>query len=401
MLEVHANDRGPWTEIMSGRMSGDSYPRFVLKRGDSTTTPIFLGLGSGSVSPEEISFLLDKSSPFNPIRLRLHANSGSQTILELNAPSTDPKESTVTLTRNGAGYDEVVDLYNQAYPGAEQWGLNYIKNGINSQFRPFVISFQDGWAGAKNEVLRIDPTGNVGIGTTAPGQKLDVAGGYIRSDTGFCIGTSCITSWPSGGGISGSGTTNYIAKWTGSTSLGNSIIYDNGTNVGIGTTTPSAKLEINGNLRVGTVAQTGSANRFRMLQSMVRATKSTSQSIPPNVATAITFDGETFDTDSLHDNVTNNTRLTASISGKWLVIGNVEVVAGGLSGDVKIVKNGGNIYAATSLPLRQNGNQKANLSAIVDLNAGDYVELIVIHSGLSSVPISYSNTFFSMVYIGE
>jgi hypothetical protein len=92
--------------------------------------------------------------------------------------------------------------------------------------------------------------GNVGIGTTAPGQKLDVVGGYIRSDTGFCIGTSCITSWPGGGGVSGSGTTNYIAKWTGSTSLGNSIIYDNGTNVGIGTTAPGQKLTVAGNIDV-------------------------------------------------------------------------------------------------------------------------------------------------------
>jgi hypothetical protein len=88
-------------------------------------------------------------------------------------------------------------------------------------------------------------SGNVGIGTMAPGQKLDVAGGYIRSDTGFCIGTNCITSWPS----AGSGTTNYIAKWTGSTTLGNSIIYDNGTNVGIGTTNPNAKLDVNGEIR--------------------------------------------------------------------------------------------------------------------------------------------------------
>jgi hypothetical protein len=92
--------------------------------------------------------------------------------------------------------------------------------------------------------------GKVGIGTTTPGAKLDVVGGYIRSNIGFCIGGSCITSWPTGGGggggISGSGTTNYIAKWTDSTSLGNSIIYDNGTNVGIGTTAPGAKLDVVG-----------------------------------------------------------------------------------------------------------------------------------------------------------
>jgi len=93
-------------------------------------------------------------------------------------------------------------------------------------------------------------TGSVGIGTTTPQGKLDVVGGFVRSDTGFCIGTSCITSWPGGGGVSGSGTTNYIAKWTGSTSLGNSIIYDNGTNVGIGTTAPGQKLTVAGNIDV-------------------------------------------------------------------------------------------------------------------------------------------------------
>jgi hypothetical protein len=39
--------------------------------------------------------------------------------------------------------------------------------------------------------------GKVGIGTRNPLQKLDVVGGYIRSDTGFCIRDNCITSWPS------------------------------------------------------------------------------------------------------------------------------------------------------------------------------------------------------------
>ena len=45
-----------------------------------------------------------------------------------------------------------------------------------------------------------------------------------------------------GGGISGSGTTNYVPKFTGSTSLGNSQIYDNGTNVGIGITSPTSRV---------------------------------------------------------------------------------------------------------------------------------------------------------------
>lgn len=44
--------------------------------------------------------------------------------------------------------------------------------------------------------------------------------------------------------ITGTGTTNYISKWTGSTSQGNSIIFDNGTNVGIGTASPAAPLHI-------------------------------------------------------------------------------------------------------------------------------------------------------------
>lgn len=46
------------------------------------------------------------------------------------------------------------------------------------------------------------------------------------------------------GNITGSGTTNYLPKWTDSTGLGNSQIYDDGTNVGIGTTFPSSKLDV-------------------------------------------------------------------------------------------------------------------------------------------------------------
>lgn len=45
--------------------------------------------------------------------------------------------------------------------------------------------------------------------------------------------------------VDGTGTANYIAKWTDGDTIGNSVIYDNGTNVGIGTeVTTAAKLVI-------------------------------------------------------------------------------------------------------------------------------------------------------------
>lgn len=42
--------------------------------------------------------------------------------------------------------------------------------------------------------------------------------------------------------VTGTGTTNYVTKWTSSSAIGNSIIQDNGTNVGIGTTSSSWSL---------------------------------------------------------------------------------------------------------------------------------------------------------------
>ena len=51
-----------------------------------------------------------------------------------------------------------------------------------------------------------------------------------------------------GSPVTGSGSTNYIPVWTGSSSLDNSIIYQTGGNVGIDTTSPSQKLDVAGNI---------------------------------------------------------------------------------------------------------------------------------------------------------
>jgi len=96
--------------------------------------------------------------------------------------------------------------------------------------------------GATNEVVSYFG-GSVGIGTTGPGYKLDVQGGQINASGGLCIAGTCKTTW-SQTGIQGGGTLNYLAKFTDTGTIGNSQIFDNGTNVGIGTTGPGQKLTV-------------------------------------------------------------------------------------------------------------------------------------------------------------
>lgn len=58
--------------------------------------------------------------------------------------------------------------------------------------------------------------------------------------------------------VTGTGATNYLAKWLSASTLGTGLIYDNGTNVGINNTSPSYTLDISGTSRVSGTAYAGS-----------------------------------------------------------------------------------------------------------------------------------------------
>jgi hypothetical protein len=114
-------------------------------------------------------------------------------------------------------------------PDNRMWGF------FNKDSRFSISTFSD--AGDPTERMNVTRSGNVGIGTAIPMQKLDVTGNIKLTGAGSALifpdGTSMTTaaSGGGGGGVSGSGTTGAVALWSGSTTLGNSAITQMGNDV--------------------------------------------------------------------------------------------------------------------------------------------------------------------------
>lgn len=98
----------------------------------------------------------------------------------------------------------------------------------------------------------VDSSGNIFANGGISTYDTTITDGYVEA-AGLCLGngTNCITSWTNVGGSvnASSPTANYVTKFSDSDTLANSTIFDTGTYVGIGTTTPStAKLVVVGSV---------------------------------------------------------------------------------------------------------------------------------------------------------
>lgn len=111
-----------------------------------------------------------------------------------------------------------------------------------------------------------------------------------------------------------------------------------------------------------------------------RVNRTTNQSIPTGVATALSFDAVRFDNSSLF-NLANPTRLTASTAGRYIVGGGVDFLANATGyRQVMIRINSGTVLALVTQPGNQatsNPDAEFAVCTLADMAAGDYVELLV------------------------
>ncbi|MCL6534422.1 MAG: hypothetical protein K6U12_14245 [Armatimonadetes bacterium] len=117
-------------------------------------------------------------------------------------------------------------------PSFTNWGLQYQDIGDKFNFL----------AGG-TPVMTVDLLNQrVGVGISNPAYLLDVAGDVRWSGTlqGGSVPWARITGAPNF--VSGSGTANRIAMFTGANTLGDSVIVQSGSNIGIGTSSPAAPL---------------------------------------------------------------------------------------------------------------------------------------------------------------
>ena len=109
------------------------------------------------------------------------------------------------------------------------------------------IALGYGPSASMTETMRVKGNGNVGIGTSSPAQKLSVSGDTLTTGTAYLLDTNHSIRAISGSGVA-------ISTYA----VTDGIILKQSTgNVGIGTTSPSQKLEVNGTVKATTFTGNG------------------------------------------------------------------------------------------------------------------------------------------------
>jgi hypothetical protein len=184
--------------------------------------------------------------------ITLNANGSADFAGALNGTSASFSGSVgVGVTSSGDRLNVLgTDYNNTAYfLGGSTTGASYglqIKAGTNSSDYSLLVQNQSG----SSTYLKVSGSGNVGIGTSTPGQKLSIAG-RLNFDT-YSTDVDDFGMWATSSGttIASYSTSNIMFR----TANAERMRITSGGNVGIGTSSPSQRLTLVGSSTLGTFA---------------------------------------------------------------------------------------------------------------------------------------------------
>ena len=135
-----------------------------------------------------------------------------------------------------------------------------------------------------------------------------------------------------------------------------------------------------------------------------RAYSGVNQAIPNATFTVLALELELYDTDTIHDLVINNSRLTCKTAGIYLIAGSANIISNAIGRRSLLLRlNGIATYAYVEWDTNQNGGTFMHLSTILRLAITNFVELSVYQSSggvLNSLFADYYGIQLMMQRIG-
>ena len=244
-------------------------------------------LGNSSSSGGEWSITASGSANTEGGGHLLFQNAGGATAMMIHSNNnvgigTTNANSRLTVGENFTSNISSIAQFNTINHEAVMFGETGNHKGLMIGFDGNDIQGRSGMDFDINDNLILNAYGgNVGIGTNAPATKLDIDGKTRTASLQITNGASDNyilksdgdgnATWANPNTLEtdpkiGSLTSNYLPKWNGTT-LANTQVFDNGTNVGIGTITPSVKLDINGKTKATQLQLTTGATNNYVLKS--------------------------------------------------------------------------------------------------------------------------------------
>ena len=409
-LSESASGGNPSFILQDNARSGAATLNYILLTDSSNTNQAKIGYLSGLNTDLTLQNLVGNTSLISSNQIKITAgtntlfeNSGSEKMRitstgNVGIGTTSPSDklhiegdSTPTIKIVDTTNTTITELYSNnfdTYLANESSGRVLIRTGGSNGFV-------------------VNSSGNVGIGTTIPSQKLDVVGNaritgaiYDSNNEPGTSGqvlssTATGTDWVSLSeiqGVDGTGTANYVTKWSDSDTVTDSVIFDNGTNVGVGTATPGVKLDVDGPGRFSGFIRSNFLNNYANSKSIIGAPSNYVSIYDGSGVEAVRVDasgnvgiGTTSPTQKLH--VDGHALISAE--KYYYVAGGGAGVGSDASGNLILRQNSANLMTTSGSNATFAGNLKLGDSN--QLQLGNDADLVFYSDNTQTLMHNYNN----------